>query len=87
MRFDLRRRLRLRHPPGCLDLEVVNESEVPFVAEVECLADDAPVAEVGRSNTEGAGEVGRQVGLRLLDGQPEVRDAKGHCGMRNRESE
>ena len=64
-----------------IDLEVVDEPEVPLVAEVERLADDAPAAEVGRLDAERAGEVGRQIRFRLLDRQPQVGDAEGHGGI------
>ena len=56
MKFDLRRHVRSTREllddsllvGRKIDLEVVDEPEVPLVAEVERLADDAPAAEVGR---------------------------------------
>ena len=51
-----------------LHFEVVDEAQVPLIADVERLANDLPAAEIGGGNPEGAGEVSRQIGLGLLDG-------------------
>ena len=40
-----------------IDLEVVDEPELPLVAQVERLADDAPADDVGGLHAEGAGEM------------------------------
>ena len=62
-----------------LKFEVVNEAKVPLIAHVERLANDFPAAEIGGGNPEGAGEVSRQIGFGLLDGEPQVGNAERHA--------
>jgi hypothetical protein len=65
-----------------VDLEVVNEPELPLVAKIESLAYNSPVPELGRFQTESPGEVCRQIGLGFLNGQTEIGDADRHVRAR-----
>jgi len=55
-----------------IDLEVVDEPELSFVAKVECFSHDPPAPEIGRGHPENSCEVCGQTGFGCLNGQTQI---------------
>ena len=60
------------------DLKIEDEAKLALVTQVKRLASDSPRTKIGAVYSQGAGEMEREIGLWLLDWEPQVGDTQRH---------